>query len=304
MNANHQSVFKSVPVRRHDGDDAFTLTELLVVLATLAILSVLLLPALASTQSGNSKAFQCLNNMRQMAVAWTLYAEDNQDRLVNNFGVSSIQADLAANPPIYRSWVCDIMDWTTVNSYVTNLDAIWKAPFNNYVGGSVSVYKCPADNYLSGLQRAAGWTARPRSYSMNGYCGPYNPTWTSGANPFYPTYRQFLKTGTIPNPSNLYVFLEEHPDSINDGYFHNNADPNISDWNPPHWSDLPGSNHAGFGGFSFADGHSEIHKWQSTVCTILPVKMGPFPQPLFSTDPSGAAAEDAQWLASHSSVLR
>ncbi len=299
---------KPLSVQRHihdRADGAFTLIELVVVLATLGILAVLLLPALASsTQPGSAKSFQCLNNLRQMAVAWTLYAEDNHDRLVNNWDTSTIQADLASNPPLYRSWVCDIMAWTVTPS-VTNLDGILKAPFNNYVGGSVAVYKCPADTSLSALQRASGWTARPRSYSMNCFFGPPNPTSTSTGNEFFPAYRQFLKTGMIPNPSNLYVFLEEHPDGINDGYFKDSANTNITssaDWPGGVWGDIPGSNHIGSGGFSFADGHSEIHKWLSRKCTILPVTYGPLPHNSLLSDPSGIA--DASWLASHSSVLR
>jgi len=264
---------------------------------------VLLLPALANTQPASTKAFQCLNNMRQLAQAWTLYSEDNHDRLVNNWDTASIQNDLASNPPLYRSWVCDIMAWTVTPS-VTNLDGIRLAPFYNYTG-AIGIYKCPADNFLAGIQRIAGYTARPRSYSMNCFFGASTPTWTSTGNEFFPTYRQFLKTGTIPNPSNLYVFLEEHPDSINDGYFKDSANTNITsgaDWPGGVWGDIPGSNHAGSAGFSFADGHSEMHKWKSTVCTILPVTYSTLPHRSLLSNPAGMA--DAQWLASHSSVLR
>ncbi len=309
MNTNRSTDFKPLSVRRqiHDrANRAFTLTELLVVLGTLGILAVLLLPALASsTQPGSAKAFQCLNNMRQMAQAWTLYAEDNHDRLVNNWDTSPLETDLASNPPLYRSWVCDVMSWTLPPpDYCFNLAGMVQAPFYNYVN-NVSVYKCPADNYLSPLQRSAGYTARPRSYSMNCFFGPPNPTSTSTGNEFFPWYRQFLKTGTIPNPSNLYVFLEEHPDGIDDGYFKDSANTNITssaDWPGGIWGNIPGSNHIGSGGFSFADGHSEMHKWKSTVCTILPVTYGPLPHSSLLSDPN--AITDAQWLASHSSVLK
>jgi prepilin-type processing-associated H-X9-DG protein len=302
MNTNHPSTVKSLSARRRDHDrayGAFTLAELLVLLATAGVLAVLMLPALANTQPANTKAFQCLNNLRQMAVAWTLYSEDNHDLLANNFGSASVQSDLAASPPIYRNWVCDTMAWT-LNSYVTNLDDIRKVPFNNYVGDSVAIYKCPADNYLSGLQQASGWTGRPRSYSMNAYFGPYNPTWTSTANIFDPAYKQFLKGGAVPNPANLYVFLDEHADSINDGYMRP-FQPGLGNYTG--FNDLVASYHAGACDFAFADGHSQIHKWKSTACTILPVKMQPLTMVPFGADPVNAAI-DAQWIASHASVLQ
>ena len=303
MNSDFGSDREPRATRRHrpgEGRRAFTLTELLVVLATLAILAVVLLPALGSTQPGSAKVFQCLNNLRQMAVAWTLYSEDNHDRLVNNFDIPSTQTEVANKT--YRNWINDIMDWS-ISSYVTNLDSIRLAPFYSYTG-SIGVYKCPADNYLAPIQQAVGWTARPRSYSMNCFFGATTPTSTKDSNFFYSNYRQFLKTSAMPNPANLYVMLEEHPDSINDGLCNNNANPNVAAWSPARWSDLPGSNHAGAAGFSFADGHSEIHQWKSYKCTILPVKFSSLSMALFGSDTTGAAMQDAQWLASHSSVPR
>ncbi len=309
MNVNRPADFKpwfaQWQVRDRDRR-AFTLTELLVVLVMLGILATLLLPALASsTQPGSAKAFQCLNNMRQMAVAWTLFAEDNHDRLVNNYDTVSVQADLGLPTPTYATWVEDVMSWNIPPpNYCFNLNYLTKAQLYNFIN-NVTVYKCPADNYLSPLQKIAGYTARPRSYSMNCFFGASSPTWTSPVNEFFPNYRQFLKAAMIPNPSNLYVFLEEHPDGIDDGYFKDSANTNITssaDWPGGIWGNIPGSNHAGAGGFSFADGHSEIHKWKSTVCTILPVTYGTLPHRALNSDPN--AIIDAQWLASHSSVLR
>ena len=131
---------------------------------------------------------------------------------------------------------------------------------------------------------------------MNCYMGPYNPTWTKGVNNFYPLYQQFLKLTSIPNPPNFFVTLDEHPDSINDGYFTVDANPQTLQ----KWNDLPASTHAGACGFSFADGHAEIHKWLSKV-TILPVLYGPFSAYPFSYD-SPNASIDGTWIASHASV--
>jgi len=236
-----------------------------------------------------------MNNLRQMAVAWMLYAEDNHDRLVNNFDTPSMQSELQNKT--YRSWVNTLADWSP-NAYVTNLDGIRLAPFFSYTC-SLIIFKCPAENYLSPIQQSLGWTARPRSYSMNCFFGASTPTWIREYNNVYSNYRQFLKTSAMPNPANLYVMLEEHPDSINDGYFNDDASSSIASW-----SDLPGSNHAGAAGIAFGDGHAEIHHWKSRVCTVLPVRHLPLSQHLFASDPSGAANQDAQWLASHSSVPR
>jgi len=242
----------------------------------------------------------CMNNGRQLMFAWLQYATENNDRVVGNFGVQETYTEIAAtdaskNYP-YRTWACNNMNWN-VETQVTNLALIRLAALGSYTANNVDIYRCPADMFLSPLQRLQGWKARARSISMNAYFGPYNPTWTSTKNTFFPNYRQFLTLANTPNPSNLYVMMDEHPDSINDGFFLNNADvPSLAQW-----GDLPASYHCGAAGFSFADGHSEIHKWKSYRCTILPVRLSPgfqaFP---FSSDAN--AKKDSEWITSRTSV--
>lgn len=289
------------PKFRSKTNQAFTLIELLVVIAIIAILAAMLLPALSKAKT-KAQAIQCMGNSRQLMLAWIQYYNDNDDQLVNNYG--GLYAAQEQKNKTYRSWVNDYMTWKptdTLNNPITDTDGITMAPFYKYAG-SLRIYKCPADNYVGPLQLAAGISARPRSYSMNMFFGEYVPPEASpkdnGANNIFADYRQFLKSGAIPNPSGLFVTLDEHPDSINDGYFQTDPHPTSAAWN-----DLPATYHDGAAGFAFADGHSEVHKFKSKICTILPVTYQTHPSwPAFSTDTSGAGAADGYWVETRASV--
>ncbi len=229
----------------------FTLIELLVVIAIIAILAAMLLPALTRAKK-KAQGIYCMNNTKQMAMAWLMYKDDNIDRLVYNN--SNMGGGAGAS-----SWVGGWLtyDLATENTDNTNVDLLInhdRYPSAAFLGPyvkSASAFKCPADK--SQAREGGVLYPRVRSISMNNFVGDTSSTWSGGSK-----YKVCTKYSNIKMPAMMFVFLDEREDSINNGWF-------VSDPDTPYeLIDYPASYHGNACGFSFADGHSEIHKWQDS----------------------------------------
>ena len=254
--------------RRH----GFTLIELLVVIAIIAILAAMLLPSLGKAKQ-KTQGISCMNNTRQLTVAWIMYAQDFNDRLVGNTHGGVAQNPNPNNDP-YAQWVAGWLDWNSglpagANTNLVYLTDPRYAKLATYCKTSFKLYKCPADMYATGL--GASRQVRVRSISMNAAMGDGNKdNFGSWSPPFF--FAKKMANLTRPAPSMAWLFVDEHPDSINDGCSF------VNPWWAPgayRWTDLPASYHNGACGFSFADGHSEIKKWIEGL-TKQPVKQADF----------------------------
>ena len=285
--------------------------ELLVVIAILAILAALLLPALAKAKL-KAYGIQCMNNHRQLALAWKMYVDDSNEWLPYSsywpYGPPSLAAENK------YAWVTGQMDFDPNNpsNWDVNQD-IANSPIWPYCGKNAEIWKCPADYsfvVVNGQSRP-----RVRSMSMNfwiggfvGYDGglsggngyinpPSYPPGTRGGNP----WRLYLKLADFvaPGPADTFLLLDMREDSIDWGNFATD----MRGW-PDHpeqagFYDLPGSYHHRAGGFSFVDGHAEIKRWMDDR-TMPPLVLGG----QVIDQLSSANNPDVAWLQAHATRLK
>jgi type II secretory pathway pseudopilin PulG len=274
MKAARQLGSPKNPIPGHGG---FTVVELLAVMVMIAILAIVLLPALAGTKS-DPRAFQCLNNQRQLILGWQMYAADNNDLLpANDFPyLTAYRVQPPTTQAQMRNWVVGTMaksldDSPGAIAELTDPNTELSPYVKNY-----TVYHCPADNYINHLTG----NLNLRSCSMNAAVGTCN--WTHYNPPNYPlgaavgegwlsgtsysglqigpwlTYGK-LSSFTRPGPANMWVIIDENPYSINDGSFASSA---VATPGNTYIIDYPSGLHGAAGVISFADGHVIVHKWQ------------------------------------------
>ena len=257
--------------------NGFTLIELLVVIAIIAILAAMLLPALSKAKQ-KAQGVLCMNNTKQLTLAWIMYAGDYRDFIaeVDNNQIGGTIAEWR------QHWCGGIMSdyFNCINADTLKEGELW--PYAK----SLNVYRCPSDVSTQGAAlnpSVVKGQPRIRSYSCSQTFIASN--WLPS-----PTYRWYQKMGQIANTSGTWVFIEENPKTINDGAFAVQMTPpgSTTGYNIDH----PATYHAGATGMSFADGHSSIHKWRSSLMAD--------PNITSSSDPT--FLQDVEWFSSVTSV--
>jgi len=255
----------------------------------------MLLPVLSKAKV-KAQSIQCMSNTRQLGLAWRMYIENNSD------GLPAADGAVPGAPEWDGGGFMDFAANNPVNYDITvNLT---KSPLWKYCGESAGIWKCPADRFT--VRKGAAQVPRVRSVPVNCFMGGEDGSAAfAGLLAGNAKFQTYKKLTSILTPDNLYVFLDENEDSINNGWFGVDmagiacggiaASPNQYAF-----LDFPAYYHNNAAGFSFADGHSEIQKWEDGR-TMPPVRDVTLVN--FNGTPS-AGNQDIVWLGTHASVSK